>query len=356
MMREALAEARKGLGRTSPNPAVGAVIVKDGEIIARGFHSRAGGPHAEVVALRAAGERARGATLYSTLEPCNHQGRTPPCTEAIINAGLARVVVGCGDRNPLVSGRGVKRLRAAGIEVLPDVLEAECAAINDPFFTYVTLKRPFVTLKIASTADGKIAASNGDSRWVTGPKARERSHQLRDQVDAILVGGNTVRLDDPQLTTRLRGRTARRQPLRVILSASLELPPKARIFDEPRGGVLVLTTSSNARRTRALEARGAEVVRIGEGGAVDLKAALTLLASREIVHLMVEGGAGVFGGFLEQGLVDQVQLYVAPKVLGEGISWAGLTPRSRMADAIQFEPRSVEQVGADVLITLRPSV
>lgn len=353
-MRAALAQASKGLGRTSPNPVVGAVIVKGGEVIARGFHAKAGGPHAEVVALREAGERARGATLYSTLEPCNHQGRTPPCTEAILRAGLSRVVIGCGDRNPLVSGRGIRRLRAAGVEVLTDVLGAECAAINDPFFTYVTLKRPFVTLKIASTADGKIATSNGDSRWVTGPQARERVHQLRDRVDAVLVGGNTVRLDDPQLTTRLRGKTAARQPLRVILSASLDLPAKARIFDEKHGGVLVLTTSANPGRTRALEARGAEVVRLGQGGAVDLSAALALLASREIVHLLVEGGAGVFGGFLEQRLVDELQLYVAPKVLGEGISWAGLLPRERMADALQFAPRGIEQVGADALITLRP--
>ncbi|HCF61913.1 MAG TPA: bifunctional diaminohydroxyphosphoribosylaminopyrimidine deaminase/5-amino-6-(5-phosphoribosylamino)uracil reductase RibD [Myxococcales bacterium] len=354
-MGEALEQAKKGQGRTSPNPVVGAVLVKNGRVIARGHHAKAGGPHAEVVALGQAGEKARGADLYSTLEPCDHHGRTPPCTEAIVRAGIRRVVVGCRDRNPLVSGRGLRRLREAGIEVLTGVREEACAALNDPFFTFVTKKRPFVTLKIAATADGKIAASNGDSRWVTGPKSRERVHGLRDRVDAILVGAGTVRLDDPQLTTRLRGRTAARQPLRVVLTGTLDIPAKARLFDEERGGVLVLTSSPDEKRARALEARGAEVVRIGgDGGRVDLQAALAHLASRDIVHLLVEGGAGVFGGFLEAGLVDAVQLYIAPKVLGEGISWARLARRERMSEAIELLQTGVEQVGQDVLITLRP--
>lgn len=351
-MRVALAEARKGLGLTSPNPAVGAVVVKDGQIVSRGFHAKAGGPHAEVVALRRAGPKARGADLYVTLEPCDHHGRTPPCTSAILASGVKRVFVGCEDANPIVSGRGIKRLRAAGMTVVRGVLEDECLALNRPFFTYITERRPFVTLKVASTADGRIATATGDSRWVTGPEAREKVHGFREQVDAILVGARTVREDDPQLTARPKGRLSRRQPLRVILTRTLEVPPGARIFDEPKGGVLVLTSSADPKRTRALEARGAEVVRVpGRRGGVDLKAALELLHEREIVHLMVEGGGEVFGGFLDEGLADQLMLFIAPKILGEGVAWAPLRAKAKMDHAIPLADAVVELVGADVLIT-----
>ncbi|MGC4114363.1 MAG: bifunctional diaminohydroxyphosphoribosylaminopyrimidine deaminase/5-amino-6-(5-phosphoribosylamino)uracil reductase RibD [Myxococcales bacterium] len=314
LMRLAIAEARKGLGRTSPNPSVGAIVVKDGKVVARGFHAKAGGPHAEVVALRKAAEKARGADLYVTLEPCDHHGRTPPCTAAILAAGIKRVFVGCEDANPIVSGRGIKRLRAAGVSVVRGVLEDECLALNRPFFTFITERRPFVTLKVASTADGRIATATGDSRWVTGPEAREKVHGLREQIDAILVGARTVREDDPQLTARPKGKLSSRQPLRVILTRTLDVPPSAKIFDEPTGGVLVLTTSDDAKRTRALEKRGVEVVRVPGGKrGVDLRAALELLHERDIVHLMVEGGGEVFGAFLEEGLADQLMLFIAPK-------------------------------------------
>lgn len=354
-MRRALAEARKGLGSTSPNPVVGAVVAKAGQIVSVGHHARAGGPHAEVVALNRAGAKARGADLYVTLEPCDHHGRTPPCTRAILAAGVKRVFVGCEDANPIVSGRGIERLRAAGVEVVKGVLEAECLALNRPFFTYITERRPFVTLKVAATADGRIATRTGDSRWVTGPQSRERVHALREQVDAVLVGGRTVRQDDPQLTARPRGRLSARQPLRVVLSASLDLPPRARIFDEELGGVLILTASDDRRRATALRARGAEVVRVpGRRGRVDLRAALQALHDREIVHLLVEGGGEVFGGFLEEGLADQLLLFVAPKILGEGVSWAPLRAKARMDHAIPLVEASVERVGEDVLITATP--
>lgn len=352
LMRLALAEAKKGLGLTSPNPAVGALVVRDGKVVARGYHARAGGPHAEVIALRRAGEKARGADLYVTLEPCDHHGRTPPCTSAILAAGVKRVFVGCEDANPIVSGRGMKRLRAAGISVVKGVLEAECLAINRPFFTYITERRPFVTLKVASTADGRIATATGDSRWVTGPEAREKVHGFREQVDAILVGARTVREDDPQLTARPKGKLSKRQPLRVILTRTLDVPPDARIFDEPAGGVLVLTSSGDPKKTRALEKRGAEVVRVpGRKGGVDLRAALELLHEREVVHLMVEGGGEVFGAFLEDGLADQLMLFIAPKILGEGVAWAPLRAKAKMDHAIPVCDAVVEQVGADVLIT-----
>jgi diaminohydroxyphosphoribosylaminopyrimidine deaminase/5-amino-6-(5-phosphoribosylamino)uracil reductase len=355
-MRMALDEAEKGVGRTSPNPAVGAVLVKNGHVLARGFHAKAGGPHAEIVALRQAGGRARGADLYTTLEPCNHHGRTPPCTEAILAAGIRRVFVGCLDANPRVSGRGVKRLRSGGLKVVSGVLNDQCAELNAPFFTFITRKRPFVTLKVASTADGRIAGESGDSRWVTGPAARARVHQLRGRVDAVLVGGGTVRMDDPQLTARPRGRPAARQPMRVVLSASLDLPPSAKVFAGRPGGALVLTASPDEAKAAALRKAGAQVVRLpaGPSGSLDLRAVLDELARRDVVHLLVEGGAGVFGGFLEAGLADEILLFVAPRVLGSGLSWATLSGRARIEDAIALEPWHVEQLGPDVLLTARP--
>ena len=354
-MRLALVEATKGLGRTSPNPAVGAVLVKNGHVIARGFHARAGLPHAEVVALRRAGARAKGADLYVTLEPCDHQGRTPPCTRAILDAGVRRVIVGCEDQNPIVSGRGISRLRRAGLKVVRGVLAKECLALNQPFFTFITERRPFVTLKVASTADGKIATATGDSRWVTGAASRERVHLLRDRVDAVLVGAGTVRKDDPFLTARPRGRVSRRQPLRVILSSSLDLPLGARVLEGGEGRVLVLTLDDSGRRAQALRSRGAEVVKVaGQRGKVDLRAALGELARREIVHLLVEGGAEVFGDFLDQGLADDLWLFIAPKILGEGLAWARIDAKAKMDHAIPLADARVERVGEDVLITGRP--
>lgn len=354
-MRMALDEAEKGVGRTSPNPAVGAVLVKNGHVLARGFHAKAGGPHAEIVALRGAGGRARGADLYTTLEPCNHQGRTPPCTEALLAAGIRRVFIGSLDANPRVSGRGVKRLRSGGLKVVSGVLGEQCAELNAPFFKFITQKRPFVTIKVASTADGRIAAEGGDSRWVTGPAARARVHQLRDQVDAVLVGAGTVRADDPQLTARPRGRPAARQPLRVVLSTSLDLPSSAKVFTGRPGGALVLTSSPDEAKASALQAAGVQVARLppGRAGGVDLVAALEELARRDVVHLLVEGGAGVFGGFLEAGLADEVLLFLAPRVLGSGLSWASLSARARIDEAIPLAPWRVEQLGPDVLLTAR---
>lgn len=353
-MRIALTEASKGLGRTSPNPAVGAVLVKNGRVVARGHHAKAGGPHAEIVALRRAGPKARGADLYTTLEPCDHHGKTPPCTQAIREAGIRRVIVGCLDQNPIVSGRGVRRLRAAGIPVLTGVLKEECAELNRAFFTWVSKRRPFVTLKIASTADGKIATVTGDSKWITGEKARAQAHRIRAQVDAIVVGAGTVRADDPRLTARPRGREAARQPVRVIISGSLDIPPASKIFDPP-GQVLVITSSRNVARARKLESRGAEIVHVdGSGGEVDLRQALEVLGARGLLHVLIEGGSGLYGSLLELGLVDEVLLYLAPRILGEGLGWAKLHPRARIADALALENVSVERLGDDVLLRGRP--
>src|SRR5215471_17493675 len=248
-MRAALAEATKGVGRTSPNPAVGAVLVKSGQIVARGYHRRAGAPHAEVVAIRRAGARARGAELYTTLEPCNHFGRTPPCTSAILDAGVARVICALRDPNPIVNGRGIARLRRAGIPVVAGVLRAEAARLNRPYLKHVRSGLPWVTLKAAVTLDGKIATSRGDSRWVSGGKSRADVHRLRDRVDAILVGSNTARLDNPRLTTRVgsKGRNA----IRVVLDARLQLPLSLQLFRAPPAARTIVATAERRRTARA---------------------------------------------------------------------------------------------------------
>lgn len=349
-MREALEAARRGLGRTSPNPAVGAVVVQGGRIVGRGHHARAGGPHAEVVALREAGEAARGADLFTTLEPCDHFGRTPPCSRAILDAGVRRVFVGSRDPNPLVHGRGVARLRRSGVEVVGGVLEAECDRLNASWFTFITTGRPHVTLKAAVTLDGRIATRTGDARWVTGPEARAWVHRLRDRVDAVLVGAGTARADDPALTTRLPGGRGR-DPIRVVLDTDLRLPARLRLFTE-RSPAPTLVAHAAARRRRL---GGAELVACRRGpGGVDLGDLLAKLAARGVTHLLVEGGAAVHGRFLDEGLVDEVAILVAPKLLGgDGIPLLGRPGPARMAEALRLADVAVERLGDDVLVTGR---
>ncbi|HET8541582.1 MAG TPA: bifunctional diaminohydroxyphosphoribosylaminopyrimidine deaminase/5-amino-6-(5-phosphoribosylamino)uracil reductase RibD [Anaeromyxobacter sp.] len=351
-MRGALREAAKGLGRTSPNPAVGAVLVRSGRVVGRGHHARAGGPHAEVVAIRAAGARARGADLYTTLEPCDHWGRTPPCSRAILDAGIARVIVGSSDPNPLVNGKGIARLRAAGVEVVTGVLARDCDALNAHWFRYIRDRRPYVTLKAAVTLDGRIATRTGDARWVTGEEARRWVHRLRDRVDAVLVGAGTARTDDPLLTTRLPGGHGR-DPLRVVLDTDLRLPSRLRLL-HPRSPAptVVAHASSRARRV----APGVELLRCRRGkGGVDLRDLLARLAARGVTHLLVEGGARVHARFLEEGLVDRVAILVAPKLAGaDGVPLAAGRGPARMADALRLEEVEVERIGDDVLVLGRP--
>jgi diaminohydroxyphosphoribosylaminopyrimidine deaminase / 5-amino-6-(5-phosphoribosylamino)uracil reductase len=348
-MRLALREGQKGLGRTSPNPAVGAVLVKNGRVIARGHHARAGGPHAEVVALRAAGARARGADLYTTLEPCDHQGRTPPCSVAVLEAGVRRVFVGSRDPNPLVNGRGVGRLRRRGVRVVLDVLRAECDALNAHWFRYITARRPYVTLKAAVTLDGRIATRTGDARWITGEAARERVHRMRDRVDAVLVGAGTARADDPRLTTRLPGGGGR-DAIRVVLDTDLSLPLRLKLFhSRSEAPTWVAHASAKARRF----GEGVEAIRCKRGkGGVDLHDLVAKLAARGVTHLLVEGGARVHARFLEEGLADRVAVFVAPKLAGaDGVPvFAGRGP-ARMADALRLADVEIERVGEDVLVT-----
>jgi len=347
-MRQALALARRGLGRTSPNPAVGAVVVREGRVVGRGHHARAGGPHAEVVALRAAGERARGADLYTTLEPCDHFGRTPPCSLAILQAGVRRVFVGSRDPNPLVGGRGMARLRRGGVEVLR-ALQGECDRLNAPWFTFITEGRPHVTLKAAVTLDGKIATRRGDSRWVSGPQARGWVHRKRSEVDAVLVGAGTALADDPALTARLPGG---RDPLRVVLDTELRLPARLRLFRQ-RSAAPTLLAHASGKSPRPWP--GVERIRCRRGpGGVDLRDLLGRLARRGVMHLLVEGGAGVHGRFLEEGLADEVAVFVAPAILGaDGLSLSRSPGPARMARVLRLEDVQVERLGDDVLVTGR---
>lgn len=351
-MRVALREAAKGLGRTSPNPAVGAVLVKDGRVMARGHHARAGGPHAEVVAIGAAGAAARGADLFTTLEPCDHYGKTPPCSIAILEAGIRRVFVGSSDPNPLVNGKGVARLRAAGVEVFTGVLRQDCDALNAHWFRFMRDRRPYVTLKAAVTLDGRMATRTGDARWVTGEEARRWVHRLRDRVDAVLVGAGTARADDPQLTTRLAGRRGH-DPVRVVLDTTLALPASLKLFHLRSPAPTVVAHASS--RTRRF-GPGVELLRCRRGaGGVDLDDLLGKLAARGVTHLLVEGGAKVHARFLEEGLVDRLAVLVAPKLAGaDGVPlFAGRGP-ARMADALQLEEVQVERIGNDVLVQGRP--
>ncbi|OFX20109.1 MAG: riboflavin biosynthesis protein RibD [Anaeromyxobacter sp. RBG_16_69_14] len=351
-MRIALREAEKGIGRTSPNPAVGAVLVKNGRVIGRGHHARAGGPHAEVVALRAAGSRAEGADLYTTLEPCNHWGKTPPCSLAIVQAGVRRVVVGSRDPNPVVNGRGLTRLRRSGVEVVTDVLRDECDALDEHWFRFIKSGRPFVTLKAAITLDGKIATSGGDSRWVTGEVAREEVHRLRDRVDAVLVGASTARTDDPLLTTRLPGGKGR-DPIRVVLDTRLTLPASLKLFHPKSTAHTLVATAS--RKPRRFDPGVETVCCKTQGRRIDLGDLLAKLAQRGITHLLVEGGAQVHAAFLAARLVDRVVLFVAPKILVGGKDWLGGDGPERMADALRLEGVEVRRVGEDLVLTGTPA-
>jgi len=308
--------ARKAAGRTSPNPMVGAVLVRGGKIVGKGYHRFAGGDHAEIVALKQAGSRAKGATLYITLEPCSHQGRTPPCTRALIGAGIKAVVAGTKDPNPLVAGRGFSLLRRAGIDVRVGLLEDECRALIEAFAKFITKRLPFVTLKLAASLDGKIATATGDARWISGDQSRARVHRLRNEVDAVVVGAATVRADDPQLTCRMPGG---RNPLRLILDSRLRTPLSAQIFSlrDREKTIVAATIGAPTARIRALEARGARVWRLpARRGRVAWRPLLKKLASLGVVSVMIEGGAAVAASALKEKVVDKVWFFYAAKILG----------------------------------------
>lgn len=358
-MRLALRLAARARGGTYPNPMVGAVVVRSGRVVGRGFHRRAGGPHAEVLALRRAGRRAAGATLYVSLEPCAHTGQTPPCTEAIRRAGIRRVVAAMTDPDPRNRGRGIRWLRARGIRAQAGLLERQARALARPFTVRVTRRRPFVTVKVAQSLDGKIATAAGESRWISGPRARSWAHRLRSEADAILVGVETILRDDPRLTVRTPGRAARGRPngaapMRVILDSQLRTPPAARIFSSPAPVVIAVGRGAPAGRERALRRAGAEVVRFPTArGRVSMKALLRWLAKREVTRLLIEGGGEVIASAFAAGAVDRVHWVIAPKVIGGRRAPTSVEGEGApfLRQAVALGDLRVGRLGSDLLVT-----
>lgn len=350
-MREALRLAEYARGRTSPNPLVGAVIVRKGRIVAGGWHREAGTPHAEVHALAMAGELARGSTLYVTLEPCAHYGRTGPCAKAIAEAGVSRVVMALQDPNPLVAGKGAAMLREAGIEVECGILAEEAARQNEVFLKWILTKQPFVLLKTAMSLDGKIATAAGDSRWITGEAARARVHEYRDICDGIMAGIGTVLADDPSLTARLPGG---RNPVRIIVDSRGRTPLASKVLTDGQAKtVLAVTAQASREKVAAFGAAGAEVLVAGDGPEVDLAVLMRELGKREICSILAEGGGTLNFSLLKAGLVDKVLAFVAPKLLGgqtaktpvEGEGFAALS------EAVELTEMTSEVIGGDVLLT-----
>lgn len=350
-MSIALRLARRGLGATSPNPVVGAVVARGEEIVGRGWHARAGDPHAEVVALKAAGERARGADLFVTLEPCCHHGRTPPCTEAILAAGVRRVVAAVRDPFPQVNGKGIALLRRRGVRVEVGCLADEALAVNAAYLKRVTTAYPLVTLKAALSLDGRIAAPSGESQWITGPAAREHVQSLRAESDAIAVGVGTILADDPRLTVRLaRGR--RRRPIRVVFDATLRTPPDARLFRDGAGPVIIVArTDAPAARSAHLREAGAGILRVPgarDGEGVSLRPALRALAHEGINHLLVEGGGRLATSLLAARLVDRLVLFYAPILLGGERLLVGNLGIPRLKEAPRLSGAAWRRFGQDI--------
>ena len=348
-MQRALELAARSRGRTSPNPMVGAVLVKGNQLIGEGFHAYAGSDHAEIVALREAGADAAGATLYVSLEPCCFRGRTPPCIERILEAKIARIVAACEDPNPAVSGKGFAALRARGVEVDIGVLGEEASRLNEAFFKHIRTGRPFVTLKVAASLDGKIATRTGESRWITAESARRRVHQLRNEVDAVLVGIGTVLRDDPLLTTRL-GIADQRDPIRVIVDNLARLPLRAKVVNRasPAPTILAVSQMAPRSRTEAIEREGVEVILVKDSARrVSLERLMEALGKRGILSVMIEGGAEINASALREGVVDKVMVFLAPLLFGgkstptavggDGVETVGQALRLRDVRIERFE-------------------
>lgn len=351
-LRRAYRLAQKGAGRTSPNPMVGAVLVRGGKIVGAGYHRAAGSDHAEIVALKQAGARAKGATLYITLEPCSHYGRTPPCADALIRAGIKQVVAAMSDPNPRVAGRGFKKLGRAGIKVRTGLMETECRAMLEAFTKFITQRIPFVTLKLAATLDGKIATASGDSRWISGPQSRSLVHRWRNETDAVLVGAATVQADDPQLTCRIAGG---RNPYRVVLDSGLSIAASAQLLrhNDSHRTIVATTGRAAAGKRRALESHGAQVWRLpAQNNQVAWRPLLKKLAAQGIVSVLIEGGATVAASALKHRVVDKVAFFFAPKIIGgDGRVMIDGLAIGKMARAIALKNTSVERVGEDLLVS-----
>jgi len=356
-MECALSLAGLALGYTSPNPAVGAVVIRDGVVVGLGHTQPPGSVHGEIMALRQAGPRAKGATMYVTLEPCCHQGRTPPCTQAIIDAGIAEVHMALIDPNPLVSGKGLKMLEKAGIKTFVGQCEEEAQEINEGYIKFITTGMPFVIAKFAMSLDGKIATQNGDSKWISGEESRKFVHYLRHIVDAIMVGANTVVADDPQLSARGcsgKGGKTKLQPLRVIVDGKGRTPLSARVFEEPGKTLVAVAKPLNAKAAEGFRKTGAEIVELpAEKDLIDLEELLKLLGKREVTSVLVEGGSGLFGSLFDRGLVDKVLAFISPIVIGgDGAkSVVGGNGVNTVAEALRLSRVKIIEFGDDILIS-----
>lgn len=350
-MARALALAARGLDTTTPNPRVGCVVSAGGEVVGEGWHARAGEAHAEVNALRAAGARARGATAYVSLEPCDHHGRTPPCVDALLRAGVSRVVAAMKDPDPRTAGRGLERLRLAGVEAACGLLEGEARELNIGFVSRHERGRPWLRVKIAASLDGRTALANGESQWITGPAARRDGHRWRARSCAVMTGIGTLQGDDPRLT--VRDVPCERQPARVVVDSRLRITPRARILEG--GGVIVATAVSDAARAGALAAAGAEVLCLPDAsGKVDLAALLGELAGRGHNEVLAEAGVNLHGALARAGLVDEYLLYLAPQLLGdEGRGMVGLGALESLSEATRLEVRQLRRLGPDLRLIAR---
>jgi len=352
-MRWAIALALEGQGRTSPNPMVGAVVVLNDEIIAEGFHRRVGGAHAEVNALKGAGSRARGADIYVTLEPCSYHGRTPPCVDAIIAAGIARVFIGTRDPNPRVNGSGIALLKKVGIEVVEGVLEKSCHDINEAYNKYIVTGLPFIRAKVAMSLDGKLATHTGDSRWITNSESREHVHRMRSSVDAVMIGGGTVRRDDPRLTVRL-GVPRRIQPRAIIVDGTLNIPRNSKLLQRAKGSLIFVTTDRAPKsRVKWLEKGGSEVIicRALQNGRVSIPDMMKSLAAIGITSILAEGGAKLHAALFSGGFVDGIMAYISPKIIGgDGIDFLPGVKIKTMKDVTELKNVQIHTFGNDVLI------
>ena len=356
-MECALSLAGLALGYTSPNPAVGAVVVRDGVVVGLGHTQPPGSVHAEIMAIRQAGPRAKGATMYVTLEPCCHHGRTPPCTQAIIDAGISEIHISLIDPNPLVSGKGAKMLKEAGIKTFVGQCEEGTREINEGYIKFITTGMPFVIAKFAMSLDGKIATQDGDSKWISGEESRKFVHYLRHIVDAIMVGANTVVADDPQLSgrgCRGKGGKTKLQPLRVIVDGKGRTPLSARIFEEPGKTLVAVAKPFNAKTAEGFRKSGAEVVELpAKEGVMDLKELLNILGEREVTSVLVEGGSGLFGSLFDRGLVDKVLAFISPIIIGgDGAKSAvGGNGVNKVAEALRLNRVKIIEFGDDILVS-----
>ena len=349
-IKQTICLARKGMGKVSPNPLVGSIIAKNNIIIGKGYHKHFGKEHAEINALRDAGENAQGATLYVNLEPCCHHGKTPPCTDAIIKAGIKKVVIGMADPNPLVSQQGIKILRDHGIEVICGVEKRACEQLNRVFIKYITTKLPYVTLKIAQTIDGRIATSTGHARWITSKPARKEAHRIRANNDAILVGIGTVLADNPQLNVRL---VKGNNPVRIVLDSNLKIPFTSQLLnDEFVHQTIIATSSNNMEKLDHIKKTGAHIWQIEKdnNGHVSLKALLKKIGQARMSSVMVEGGAEIFTSFIKEKLADRIVFLLAPKILGAGKNAIGDLGINLVDDCIRLKNIKTKKMGEDLLI------